>query len=175
MNLEDLVKNIVEEWMVVGKLFTALDVSLKVRKTYPFARHRKTREAVREYYQQMQSKGYGRTPIDVTLEDGSITQALLYHPLSDSWDLEEKYDQQKREVSTHTTTDLRSDSTTDAKQPAQKEEKSDYKPQVHVTANVPVTVSAPQVYVASGTSVVVGDPTVAWDKLFADVHLFPTK
>jgi len=94
--LEDTVNEIIKTWVEEGKLFTALDVSLEVKKTMPFARHREVRDVVRSEYADMQSSGYGRTDIDVTLNDGSTTKAMLYHPLSDSWDLDAKYDAQKR-------------------------------------------------------------------------------
>ena len=41
--------------------------------------------------------GYTSTPITVTLVDGSTRDALLYHSLVDAWDLENKYDSQKRQ------------------------------------------------------------------------------
>ena len=95
-NLNDVVSGIVNEWITQEKLFTALDVSLEVKKTLPHARHREVRDVVRSEYTTMQNANYGKTDIDVTLDDGSTTKAVLYHPLADSWDLDTKYDAQKR-------------------------------------------------------------------------------
>lgn len=95
-NLNDVVRSIVTEWVEQEKLFTALDVSLAVKQTMPHARHREVREVVRQEYASMQNSNYGKSDIDVTLEDGTVTKAILYHPLADSWDLDNKYDAQKR-------------------------------------------------------------------------------
>src|SRR6185436_13338799 len=78
-------------------LFTALDVSNKVKETLPLARHREVRDLVRMLYtSEIETGGYARTPITVTLENGDTAEALLYHSLVDSWDLDAKYDAQKR-------------------------------------------------------------------------------
>ena len=95
-NLSDVVRGIINDWVSQDKLFTALDVSLAVKQTMPHARHREVREIVRAEYANMQNSSYGRTDINVTLEDGSNAVAVLYHPLADSWDLDAKYDSQKR-------------------------------------------------------------------------------
>lgn len=95
-NLNDVVRSIVTEWVEQERLFTALDVSLAVKQTLPHARHREVREVVRQEYVNMQNSNYGKSDIDVTLDDGSTTKAILYHPLADSWDLDNKYDAQKR-------------------------------------------------------------------------------
>lgn len=39
----------------------------------------------------IEPRGYGRSPITVNLSDGSTADALLYHPLADSLDLDNKY------------------------------------------------------------------------------------
>jgi len=95
--VDDVVRETVESFVRASELFTALDVSNKVKETLPFARHREVRDVVRALYSSdMVTAGYARTPITVTLADGSTTDALLYHPLADSWDLDAKYDAQQR-------------------------------------------------------------------------------
>jgi len=96
-NLDDLVLDTVREFVRDQVMFTALDVSNKVKESMPHARHREVRDVVRSLFgSEIQNNGYARTPISVTLSDGSTAEALLYHPLSDSWDLDAKYDSQKR-------------------------------------------------------------------------------
>lgn len=95
--LNDEVKSVVEKMMQSGELFTALDVSNKVKLALPLARHGEVRDIVRDLFQHtMVPNSWAKTPIQVTLPDGSQREALLYHPLSDSWDLDTKYDDQKR-------------------------------------------------------------------------------
>lgn len=97
--LEDLVEDIVAEFIHDNKLFTALDVSNKVKETMPMVRHRDTRDVVRNsWFTLIEPFGYGKTPISVTLTDGSVTQAILYHPdiYLDPSDLDADYDAQKR-------------------------------------------------------------------------------
>lgn len=95
--LEDAVKEVVSDLVSSDTLFTALDVSNRVKQDFPFATHRDIRDEVRKLYStDIQANSYGRTPITVTLKDGSNADALLYHPLSDSWDLDTKYSDQKR-------------------------------------------------------------------------------
>lgn len=99
--LEDEVRSVVTSFMNSGELFTALDVSNKVKLSMPFARHREVRDAVRGMFtSDIESAGWARTPITVTLADGTTADALLYHPLSDAWDLDNKYDAQKRSQGT---------------------------------------------------------------------------
>lgn len=99
-NLQDLIESTVNDFIKDELLFTALDVSNKVKESMPFARHREVRDHVRSIWlSNIEPNGYGRSPIVVTLPDGSTTDALLYHPLSDSWDLDNKYDAQKRSQS----------------------------------------------------------------------------
>lgn len=96
--LEDEVRSIVNSFMQSGELFTALNVSNKVKLTLPFARHREVRDIVRGLFNSViEVAGWARTPIQVKLSDGSTTDALLYHPLSDSWNLDSKYDDQQRQ------------------------------------------------------------------------------
>ena len=95
--LEDIVLEQVQDFVKNQVLFTALDVSNVVKVTAPFARHRVVRDIVRSLFtNEIETAGYARTPITVTLADGTKTDALLYHPLADSWDLDAKYDAQKR-------------------------------------------------------------------------------
>lgn len=97
VNLSVLVESVIADFIKNNVLFTALDVSNKVKETMPFARHREVRDAVRNAWViTIEPNGYGRTPINVNLADGSVVEALLYHPLFDSWDLDTKYDAQKR-------------------------------------------------------------------------------
>lgn len=95
--LDSVVNEVVDGFMDSGELFTALDVSNKVKLSLPFARHGEVRDMVRDLWSsKMQNSSWARTPISVTLADGRQVEALLYHPLSDSWDLDSKYDAQKR-------------------------------------------------------------------------------
>jgi hypothetical protein len=96
--LQEVVKEVVSSFIMSETLFTALDVSNKVKETMPFARHREVRDEVRNCYStDIEPNSYARTPIRVTLADGSGADALLYHPLSDSWDLDTKYSDQQRQ------------------------------------------------------------------------------
>lgn len=96
-NLSDVVRETVEDFVKNSTLFTALDVSNKVKSVIPHARHREVRDLVRNMFTSyVEPMGWARSPITVTLADGDTAEALLYHPLSDSWDLDTKYDDQKR-------------------------------------------------------------------------------
>lgn len=96
-NLEDTVRLVVESFVNGDESFTALDVSNKVKVQLPHARHREVRDVVRSMFQlEIEPKGWARSPIVVNLDDGTTAEALLYHPLSASWDLDNRYDQQKR-------------------------------------------------------------------------------
>lgn len=96
-NLEDAVRSVVEDFIKSEVVFTALDVSNTVKQVLPHARHREVRDIVRAMFTtDMETKDWARTPIKVNLEDGTTVEALLYHPLSDSWDLDNKYDNMKR-------------------------------------------------------------------------------
>jgi hypothetical protein len=95
--LDEVVLDVVNDFVSKAEPFTALDVSNKVKETFPLARHREVRDLVRDLFvNDLANRGYARTPINVTLNDGSTVTAMLYHDLSDSWDLEAKYDAQKR-------------------------------------------------------------------------------
>lgn len=96
-NLDDVVKKVVSDFMQQNILFTALDVSNEVKKVLPLERHRTIRDVVRSLFATtIESQGWARTPITVNLEDGTTAEALLYHDLSKSWDLDFAYDAQKR-------------------------------------------------------------------------------
>lgn len=96
-SLKDEVKAVVEVFITEELLFTALDVSNKVKETIPHARHKEVRDIVRDLFAtDISVADWARTPINVVLADGTIVKALLYHPLSDSWNLDHKYDTQKR-------------------------------------------------------------------------------
>lgn len=95
--LENTVRSVIEDFMLNEVLFTALDVSNTVKQSLPHARHREVRDVVRSLFtSDMEPKSWARTPISVSLDDGTNTEALLYHPLSDSWDLDNKYNTQMR-------------------------------------------------------------------------------
>jgi hypothetical protein len=95
--LSDVVRDTVNQFVKDGLLFTGLDVSNKVKETLSFARHSEVSELVRlSFCSEIEPSGYARTPINVTLKDGSSRTAMLYHSLSDAWDLDNKYDAQKR-------------------------------------------------------------------------------
>jgi|SRR5579885_3115667 hypothetical protein len=95
--VDSVVRSTIQDFVRDGVLFTALDVSNKVKEVLPFARHREVRDLVRAaFVTDIEPASYAKTPITVTLGDGTTAEALLYHPLVDSWDLDAKYDAQKR-------------------------------------------------------------------------------
>jgi hypothetical protein len=99
-NLEDTVRSVVQDFISRDVLFTALDVSNSVKQSLPNARHREVRDVVRSMFStDIETQAWARTPITVTLGDGTTAEALLYHPLSDSWDLDNKYSAQQRTAS----------------------------------------------------------------------------
>jgi hypothetical protein len=101
-SLEDTVREVVQDLIKNEVLFTALDVSNTVKQNQPHARHREVRDVVRGMFtSDIESQGWARTPITVTLGDGTTAEALLYHPLTDSWDLDNKYDAQQRAKTTY--------------------------------------------------------------------------
>lgn len=155
--LEDEVRLVIQDFMQNDQLFTALDVSNKVKLTMPLSRHREVRDLVRaEFAVSIEPNGWSRTPINVTLADNSVVEALLYHSLNDIWDLDNKYDLQKR-------------SQTSAK----------WAPSVSATPVVPATVSSAGKAVT--TPVTVSVPTTVspqhqWAQLFnSQPSLFPLK
>src|SRR5580698_11462392 len=96
-SLEDSVREVVQDLIKNEVLFTALDVSNTVKQAQPHARHREVRDVVRGMFTtDIESQGWARTPITVTLGDGTTAEALLYHPLTASWDLDNKYTAQQR-------------------------------------------------------------------------------
>lgn len=96
--VDSVVQSTIRDFVRDGVLFTALDVSNKVKEALPLARHREVRDLVRaSYATEIETASYAKTPITVTLGDGTTTEAVLYHPLADSWDLDAKYDAQKRQ------------------------------------------------------------------------------
>lgn len=95
--LQDTVRLVVQDFISREVLFTALDVSNAVKQQVPNARHREVRDEVRSMFTtDIESQGWAKTPITVSLADGSSAEALLYHPLTDSWDLDNKYSTQQR-------------------------------------------------------------------------------
>jgi hypothetical protein len=97
VQLSDLVFDTVMLFMGNGTLFTALDISNKVKETMPQARHKEVRDEVRALFTNViEPAGWARSNIPVTLEDGTPQTAILYYPLSASWDLDNLYDAQKR-------------------------------------------------------------------------------
>lgn len=166
-NLEDTVRLVVQDFISRDILFTALDVSNAVKSQLPNARHREVRDVVRGMFAtDIETQNWARTPITVTLEDGTTAEALLYHPLSDSWDLDNKYDTQQR---------------------AQKSARPLQQAQVTIAQAVaqnvtpqPVTVPAAQGMTTAGlpTTPAAPMPTARtmWDSLFqTQPSLFPTK
>jgi hypothetical protein len=94
---EDSVREIVLGFITSNTLFTALDVSNEVKETFPQVRHREVRDTVRALFtSHIEPAGWARTDITVTLEGGNTATALLYYPLSASWDLDAQYSDQKR-------------------------------------------------------------------------------
>lgn len=90
--LEDLVTETVKNFVQNGTLFTALDISNEVKKTMPEARHRKVRDLVHGLFaSEIEPNGWCRSGIKVNLPDGSQGEALLYYPLSASYDLDSQY------------------------------------------------------------------------------------
>lgn len=95
--LDNVVRSTIQQFVKDGTLFTGLDVSNKVKETIPHARHSEVSDLVRlSFTSEIEPAGYAKTPINVTLNDGSVKTAILYHALSDSWDIDNKYDAQKR-------------------------------------------------------------------------------
>lgn len=160
-NLEDTVRSIVQDFIGREVLFTALDVSNAVKQTIPNAKHRSVREVVRNMFAtDIESADWARSPINVTLADGTVTEALLYHPLSDSWDLDNKYVAQQR-AQTSVRPAAQAQATLAAAQTA-----------------TSVIVPAPVPQVATPAPVVTPMPTARtlWDNMFkTQPSLFPTK
>lgn len=159
LTVDDVVRETILDFISSGELFTALDVSNKVKNSLPFARHREVRDLVRNSFRSdIEPAGYVRTPIQVTLADGSAVEALLYHPASDSWDLDSKYDNQKRSAA-----------------PAQAKSV----PSNPAPVFVPIAASAPAPVVTTVVpSAPASSPTAhaLWDQMFSSQpSLFPRK
>ncbi len=159
--LEDMVLDIVWDFVKNEVLFTALDVSNKVKETMPLVRHREVRDEVRKLFtlEMQHHVGYAHTPIKVNLEDGSMAEAMLYHPLVDSWDLDYKYNMQQRQAVSS-------------------------RPTMPVISSVPQVPVVPAVVQASVAQTVAAQPTTAqalsnrakWDQLFGtQPSLFPRR
>lgn len=98
--LDSEVRSVVQAFLQSGELFTALDVSNKVKMALPFAKHREVRDVVRGMFTtDIEPAGWARTPITVEIGGGQTAEALLYHPVSATWDLDNLYDAQKRQQS----------------------------------------------------------------------------
>jgi hypothetical protein len=96
-SLKDLALEIIKDFVARDVLFTALDVSNLVKTTMPYARHKEVRDIVREaWVTDIENNNYDRSPINVTLANGGTAEALLYHPMSASWDLDNLYSAQQR-------------------------------------------------------------------------------
>lgn len=151
--LDELVRETVEEFVNNNTLFTALDVSNKVKSVLPHARHREVRDLVRSLFSTtVEPAGWARTPIEVQLADGSQAEALLYHPLSSSWDLDQEYDTQRRQQAS-----VRANSVVPAT----------------VAPNGTITVTPPMPVIAQAASVATRD---LWDQMFkSQPSLFPRK
>jgi hypothetical protein len=164
--LQDTVRSVVEDFITRDELFTALDVSNKVKSQQPNARHGEVRDVVRNMFTtEIETRGYTRSPINVTLKDGTTRDALLYHPLSDTWDLDIKYDTQKRQQISLNPTAVAAATVAAAA--------------ASTWVATPVALPAPAVPTATVTvSAAVPMPTARnlWDNLFAtQPSLFPTK
>jgi hypothetical protein len=165
-SLEDTVRTVVQDLIKNEILFTALDVSNTVKQAQPHARHREVRDVVRGMFTtDIESQGWARTPITVTLADGTTAEALLYHPLTDSWDLDFKYDAQQRAKTTYNPT-ASAKATVQAAQylnPA-------------ITNVSPPTVSVPVVASVSIVPATLATARDQWNSLFAtQPSLFPKK
>lgn len=161
-NLEDTVRLVVQDYIKNGVLFTALDVSNAVKQSQPNARHREVRDVVRGLFStDIETQSWARTPINVTLEDGTTAEALLYHPLSDSWDLDSKYDAQKRATTTF--------------RPVAAAQATIAAAQAAITGSQPAIATAP---VAAPVVAPIPLPTARtlWDQMFqTQPSLFPRK
>jgi hypothetical protein len=79
-DIETVIRMVVERFTCEGFLFTALDVSNRVKQELPGVRHREVAPIVRDLYQDGDfGSDYTRSTIKVTLQNGSTTEALLYH------------------------------------------------------------------------------------------------
>lgn len=160
-NLEDTVRSVVQDFISRDVLFTALDVSNSVKQSLPNARHREVRDVVRSIFStDIETQGWARTPITVTLGDGTTAEALLYHSLTDSWDLDNKYSAQQRTATAYRPVAHAQATVAQAQAQAQTASVPAAAP---VVAPAPAPVSAPPV-------------RSLWDQLFqTQPSLFPRK
>lgn len=160
-NLEGTVRSIVENLISSEILFTALDVSNTVKQVLPNVRHREVRDVVRGMFTTViESQGWARSPITVTLADGTTAEALLYHPLTDSWDLDNKYSVQQRTAKSYQPV-AAAQATLAAAQQAQSS-----------AVNVPATQTVPAVT----APVPLPTARALWDSMFqTQPSLFPKK
>jgi hypothetical protein len=164
--LEDTVRKVVLDLTDSNELFTGLDVSNKVKILHPLSRYREIREIIRSMYSNLEfgtaNYNYTRTPITVTLDDGSEREAFLYHPASiSSWDLDFKYDAQKRAQTSLNPTKAAVAAVTASSVP--------------VSSPSPVAPTA-TVTVSATTSVPMPTARDLWKQLFAtQPSMFPTK
>lgn len=92
------VLNLIYEFVNDKKAFTALDVSNKIKQTYPYLRHKEVRDVVINEFASNPNfaDDYMRTPIDVFLADGSTVTAILYHHFDDKDNLDTVYPETQR-------------------------------------------------------------------------------
>jgi retron-type reverse transcriptase len=77
---EGLIRQIVQEKVQAGAMFTAYDITLEVRSRGGNVRHGEARDLVHQLFERGEmGAGYNRTPIDV----GAPTRPFLYHRFSD--------------------------------------------------------------------------------------------
>lgn len=72
-----------KEWFAQGKMFTSVDIANAIKKEGNFIRNRNVASYLRDYCLTIataEGYNYTYTPIDVTLQDGSVSIAFLYHP-----------------------------------------------------------------------------------------------
>lgn len=166
--LEDTVRTVVQDFITNGVLFTALDVSNAVKTALPNTRHREVRDTVRGMFStDIESQSWARTPIQVTLDDGTTAEALLYHPLSDSWDLDSKYDSQKRASKAYRPVAAAKATLAQAQAQAQ----------VSIPSAIPVQASVPVAApVPAPASIPLPTARTLWDQMFqTQPSLFPRK
>lgn len=97
MCLENLVKQVVIDFINSNELFTSLDISNELNKKNVSSRHSQVRELVRDLFDHfMVFEDYARTLINVNLSNGSTVSTWLYHPLNTQSDLDQLYDSSKR-------------------------------------------------------------------------------
>ena len=96
-SLEVLVRDIMSDFVNSAKPFTALDISNVVKETLPSTRYSEVREIVKQNFTSMLVPlNWTKSIITVNLGNGGLAEAWLYHSLSDTWDLDTKYDVLKR-------------------------------------------------------------------------------